>query len=787
MAVEHFKKTLNEVLGLAFKSNNIISVAENQTVAITLKAKSDNDSNAVQYTISGGDSESFTVNTNTGVVVFRTAPDFENKPSYTFTAKAENGLKIITQTVTINITNVNEAPTITSTAPTTATEDTSYAYTPTATDVDSNTLTWSLSNKPTNMTFSPTTGEINWTPLEGITTSGEITLTVTDGHLTENQQFTITVTGVNDAPTITSTAPTAATEDTLYTYTPTATDVDNNTLTWSLSNKPTGMTFNTTTGKINWTPSEGITTSNEITLTVTDNHLTATQKFTIEVTPVNNPPVIDSASNIDVVESNKATGYTVSATDDDAIIYSISGGVDKDLFDLNSTSGVLTFKAAPDFENAHDANKDNNYTLIVQASDGTNNTTKPLAIRVIKHHPLLVIRIEFKDITFTNPENIWEQKIFGDNDGQLNHYFNEISQGRYRFIRAKETQGTENDGIITVKLDINHPNPAWERIHLFRPKLKEALDKADTDIDYSTYDINKNGSIEKDELQLLFLVAGGESASRQIPGIWAHASSISSFNDDVILNSYSVFGERHNNPEQPDATVDATIGVIAHELGHAALNLPDLYDTSRESSGIGYFGLMGAGSWGKKEGEPRGQTPTHMTAWSKAKSKFTYPITLPTGTHNNLSVTATANDKYQAYKVETGKDKEYFLIENRVGGYDLGLYHLNGNTSGSLFPGGLLILHIDDNVGHNNAKIHRMVDVEEANNPELDEKPDVSAKPTDKKTRGHVNNLFFNGNKTTFNDTSTPNSKKYDGSSSGVSISDISTAGETMKIKVIKN
>ncbi|MBA5249647.1 MAG: hypothetical protein FE834_09010, partial [Gammaproteobacteria bacterium] len=221
--VAHFKKTLKKMFGLVFENNNIVSVAENQTVAITLKAESDNNNSTVQYTISGDDSGSFTVNTNTGVVAFKTAPDFENKPSYTFTAKAENGLKIITQTVTINITNVNDAPTITSTAPTTATEDTSYAYTPTATDVDSDTLTWSLSDKPTNMTFSPTTGEINWMPLEGITTSGEITLTVTDGQLTTAQKFTITVASVNDAPTITSTAPTVATEDTLYTYTPTAT------------------------------------------------------------------------------------------------------------------------------------------------------------------------------------------------------------------------------------------------------------------------------------------------------------------------------------------------------------------------------------------------------------------------------------------------------------------------------------------------------------------------------------------------------------------------------------
>ena len=62
-------------------------------------------------------------------------------------------------------------------------------------------------------------------------------------------------------------------------------------------------------------------------------------------------------------------------------------------------------------------------------------------------------------------------------------------------------------------------------------------------------------------------------------------------------NGFSQFGERHGSSSSD--TWDATIGVMAHELGHAYFDLPDLYDTSAIGEGIGAFGLMGGGSWGK--------------------------------------------------------------------------------------------------------------------------------------------------------------------------------------------
>ncbi|WP_211664962.1 hypothetical protein, partial [Litorilituus lipolyticus] len=141
------------------------------------------------------------------------------------------------------------APVITSSAGTAATEDLPYSYTPTVEDADDSNngmdLTWSLTNAPTGMTVS-SVGVVQWTPTEGILSSGAVTLTVSDGALSDNEIFTISVTPVNDAPSITSTAGTTAIEDVQYSYAASVSDSDDSNngvdLTWSLTNAPTGMT-----------------------------------------------------------------------------------------------------------------------------------------------------------------------------------------------------------------------------------------------------------------------------------------------------------------------------------------------------------------------------------------------------------------------------------------------------------------------------------------------------------------------------------------------------------------
>jgi surface protein len=89
-----------------FTSSSNVNVAENQTRAITLHA---DDESIVTYSISGTDADSFTVDADSGVVTFKIAPNFEEKDSYSFTAKAtDSANNSATQDITISITDVVE-------------------------------------------------------------------------------------------------------------------------------------------------------------------------------------------------------------------------------------------------------------------------------------------------------------------------------------------------------------------------------------------------------------------------------------------------------------------------------------------------------------------------------------------------------------------------------------------------------------------------------------------------------------------------------------------------------
>ncbi|MCE7996431.1 MAG: T9SS type A sorting domain-containing protein, partial [Roseivirga sp.] len=115
-----------------------------------------------------------------------------------------------------------------------------------------------------------------------------------------------------------------------------------------------------------------------------------TQTITVTVVDLDdNSPVITSdggaATAAVNVNENATAVTTVTATDADGvstIAYSISGGADQALFSM--ASGVLTFTAAPDFENPGDADTDNAYVVEVTATDGTTTAdTQTITVTVV--------------------------------------------------------------------------------------------------------------------------------------------------------------------------------------------------------------------------------------------------------------------------------------------------------------------------------------------------------------------------------------------------------------------
>ena len=187
----------------------------------------------------------------------------------------------------ITVNPSNTAPTISGTPPTAATVGQAYSFTPTARDVDGNTLTFSITNRPSWATFSTTSGRLQGTPAS-VGTSGNIVISVSDGQASAQlPAFSINVgAAANTAPRISGTPATSVLQDTSYTFQPTATDVDNNALTFSIVNKPTWATFSPSTGRLQGTPSAanvGSTTSGIIIAVSDGTAATALPAFSITV------------------------------------------------------------------------------------------------------------------------------------------------------------------------------------------------------------------------------------------------------------------------------------------------------------------------------------------------------------------------------------------------------------------------------------------------------------------------------------------------------------------------
>ncbi|VEF24166.1 Putative Ig domain [Shewanella baltica] len=250
------------------------------------------------------------------------------------------------QSFSITVTNVNDAPTISSTAITAATQDAAYSYTFAAADTDvGDVLTFSAVTKPSWLSFNAATGLLSGTPGNADVGSHVVLLRVTDTDgLTADQSFSITVTNVNDAPTISSTAITAATQDAAYSYTFAATDTDvGDVLTFSAVTKPSWLSFNAATGVLSGTPGNADVGAHPVTLRVTDTDgLTAEQSFSITVINVNDAPTISSTA-ITTATQDAAYSYTFAASDTDVgDVLTFSAVTKPSWLSFNTTSGVLS-------------------------------------------------------------------------------------------------------------------------------------------------------------------------------------------------------------------------------------------------------------------------------------------------------------------------------------------------------------------------------------------------------------------------------------------------------------
>jgi immune inhibitor A len=204
---------------------------------------------------------------------------------------------------------------------------------------------------------------------------------------------------------------------------------------------------------------------------------------------------------------------------------------------------------------------------------------------------------------------------------------------------------------------------------------------------------------------------------------------------------------------------DGRVGVFSHEFGHL-LGLPDLYDTTFRSHGIGDWCLMAGGSWG---GE--GNRPARMSCWCLSKLGWIRPKVVTK--KQSIQLNTLEEKKTECYRLWTKgvTGPEYFLLENRQAkGLDAAL------------PGsGLAVWHIDERQSNNDNPLAYLVALLQA-----DGNKDLELL----KNSGDAGDLFP-GDKgvAAVDDNTTPSTRANTGSPSRVALTNIAMSRDIVTLQ----
>lgn len=228
---------------------------------------------------------------------------------------------------------------------------------------------------------------------------------------------------------------------------------------------------------------------------------------------------------------------------------------------------------------------------------------------------------------------------------------------------------------------------------------KEAVQKADGDIDFSQYDSDGNGKV--DMVYILYAGTGANLSGNKYdiwPGCWTSGVNISTKdgkNINVIGGANELLTYAATSPTKAD--LRAGVGVTCHEMSHG-MGLPDLYNTGTPYvGGREDWSNCGPEDWDLMDGGENiynALWPCQYTAWERDVMGWTdieeltepdditiYPLDDSLGRGKAYRVTNPANtNEYYIIENYGTKDWNQYITNNYGSG--LMLYHLNSSTSG---------------------------------------------------------------------------------------------------------
>ena len=257
----------------------------------------------ITFTASDADGDSLTWSTQSqasqGTVYQYSAGGFGYTPSSNYSGSDSFVVRVsdgaLTDSITINVTvyAVADAPIISQGSSTSIVTDENInkSFTLSATDVDSSTLTWSVQSQGSKGSASAsgtgTSKSITYNPNSNATGSDSFVIRVSDGAKTDSITVNVTINGVNYAPVISQGGSEllSTNENTAKNITLTASDIDDDSLTWSIQTQASnGSVIHNGDGDFEYTPESNYSGDDSFVVRVSDGVLT--DDITIIVTVI---------------------------------------------------------------------------------------------------------------------------------------------------------------------------------------------------------------------------------------------------------------------------------------------------------------------------------------------------------------------------------------------------------------------------------------------------------------------------------------------------------------------
>jgi M6 family metalloprotease-like protein len=360
----------------------------------------------------------------------------------------------------------------------------------------------------------------------------------------------------------------------------------------------------------------------------------------------------------------------------------------------------------------------------------------------------LCLLIDFSDSPATIPREEVERFCnqpgytgFG-NRGSVFDFFNENSIGRCRYTNVVAPYyRAQRPKTYYTNEQIPQPQRAYELIN-------EALahHKANG-FDFSALTADNQGFVYATSVYY-----AGPVTNNWAKGLWPHAYHLGS--PVQLRPGASAFDYQFTAMES-----ELTLGTFCHENGHMLCDYPDLYDYGYESSGVGAYCLMCAGN------NVNDKNPIQVSAYLKRLSGWARSVT--TLEHGSQVTLAAGSNDFAIY---SRGGREYFLIENRQ----------KAGRDTSLPDEGLAIWHVDEDGDnsheHMTSGSHYELSLTQADGLFQLERQ-----------RGHNGDSgdLYAGSGARFADNTTPHSKWWTGTSSNLTIDQVSAAGASITFRCL--